>query len=472
MTDATARTRLSSGSNDLIWGVSLPLLLLGGVAAACLAGPLHARMVELQLALAAAGLAWFASLARALSGRAPRLRTVLIVAVLLRAIGLAGDGQLSDDQYRYAYEGALVLEGVSPYAAAPDSDERRVFRERWPELTARINHPDVSAAYPPLMQLSAAAAVAAAGGPEPPERALFALRALYAGVDLLALVPLALLARSRGRSPHAAWIAWGWSPIVVLAFAGTGHFDALAIALTLGALAAFVGTGSPWWGRGLLAGAVLVKYLPILVLAARSTTDAWWRRALAVAALVAAGSAAPLLLEGGGRGLWSGLGEYGLRWESTSVAYRIVEPLFEPGGALGAGGAVPIGGDFDGGARDPRRLGRALVAGLLGVTLLLAWIRRLPAVEVAALAFSAFVLLSPTLHPWYLTWPAALVGLVPRTWVAALVAAAPLLYWPLEGWHARGEWLEPSWLWPAVLAPCMLFALAERWLPRAWRPIR
>ncbi|WP_145068932.1 hypothetical protein [Engelhardtia mirabilis] len=433
-------------------------------------------MAALQSGLMAAGAAWIVALALALRGRSLSLPLILSGAVALRLIALTGDAQLSDDQYRYVFEGALVAQGVSPYAAAPADPACAPYRESWPELAAGIGHPEVSAAYPPLMQLSAAAVVVAAGGPEPPERALWALRLFYACVDLAALAPLAVLARRRGRPVAAAWVAWGWCPQVVLAFAGTGHFDALGIVLLVGALALFdrerVNARLEAAGRLLLAAAVLVKYLPIVALVS------WTKRRIAVgrwtvvAGLVALGSAAPLLLEGGSQGLTAGLREYGLRWESTNVAYRLVEPLFEPEGPLGRGGLLPLGGDYDGAPRDPRRLGRMAV-GLAFAGLALDGLRRrLGPTDATARLLFAFALLTPTLHPWYLTWIAVTLGLAPRTAAALLVAVAPLLYWPLEGWHRAGEWSEPGWLWPAVLLPCMLFALVEPRLPSWLRPIR
>ena len=70
-------------------------------------------------------------------------------------------------------------------------------------------------------------------------------------------------------------------------------------------------------------------------------------------------------------------------------------------------------------------------------------------------------MLTPTLHPWYLTWVIPFLALYrSRAWVF-LAAVAPLLYWPLTEWHATGEWIEPVWLWPALALPFFLLLALE-----------
>ena len=70
-----------------------------------------------------------------------------------------------------------------------------------------------------------------------PEQSHDSLRGFFALTDLLVLLPLALLARRSGASRVApALVAWGWSPLVVLEFAGAGHFDSLGILALLAAL--------------------------------------------------------------------------------------------------------------------------------------------------------------------------------------------------------------------------------------------
>src|SRR6185295_7255476 len=69
------------------------------------------------------------------------------------------------------------------------------------------------------------------------------------------------------------------------------------------------------------------------------------------------------------------------------------------------------------------------------------------------LLLAGFLVLTPTLHPWYLTWIVPFLALRRSPAWSALVVAAPLLYWPLERWREQGRWDEPDWLWPALALP-------------------
>jgi hypothetical protein len=256
----------------------------------------------------------------------------------------------------------------------------------------------------------------------------------------------------RGGLPPGLACVWGWSPLVALEFAGSGHFDSLGIALLLGSLA-LLPEGAlgarRLAGLALLAGAILVKYLPLCALpfAARGRRGAggWLARMLLVLSLCALGFAPLAWLAGGAHGLAAGLSEYGLRWESTSLVYRFVERPLE------------LLLERDLGPTDPRRLGRALVLLCWIGWGVLAWRRRAPTVAATGTMIGAFLVLTPTLHPWYLTWALPFAALQRSSPARAawlwLAASAPLLYAPLVRWQAEGAWEEPAWLWPAVALP-------------------
>jgi hypothetical protein len=75
---------------------------------------------------------------------------ILAVALVLRMLFLFAPPQLSDDIYRYQWDGGNLLRGVNPYAAAPSAITPP------PELKdvhAKINHPDYVTIYPPAAQL-------------------------------------------------------------------------------------------------------------------------------------------------------------------------------------------------------------------------------------------------------------------------------------------------------------------------------
>jgi hypothetical protein len=329
-----------------------------------------------------------------------------------------------------------------------------------------------------VVQLACAGVVLASGGPE---RALLPLRGFFATCDLLVLVPLfALLARFG--LPASAALAWAWSPLAALESAGSGHFDALGVLLLLVALL-WLGesAGSPVSrssvsgppgsspsdspasrarqavGIAALAAAVSTKYIPLAALpfVARRRP----LRAVLVLALCAAAFAPLSLLRGAGRGLGRGLGEYGLRWESASLVHRWVEAAIVGSTSFAA----------DGSLTDPRVLGRLFAGACWVGALLFAWRRGFGPVRATGLALAAFLVLTPTLHPWYALWILPFLALRPSLAWCALLALLPLAYWPLPEWVSSGSWIEPVWLWPALALPFFALLALELSGRRAFR---
>src|SRR5262245_28387024 len=82
------------------------------------------------------------------------IRFILGFAIIFRIILLGTNPSLSDDIYRYRWEGYLQSEGINPYRFSPDAVELRRFRnEGW----TKVNNKTASAIYPPLMQMIHAA---------------------------------------------------------------------------------------------------------------------------------------------------------------------------------------------------------------------------------------------------------------------------------------------------------------------------
>lgn len=440
------------------------LPILAGVMLLVARAPLDVTRPESWPALALASGGWLVALAL---GRGLRDSWVLLVvlasgAVALRLAFLADELELSDDIERYAWEGALVGAGEDPYALAPLAPELEGWRQRWPESFARVSHPEVPAVYPPLAQSVNAALVSLAGGPEPGQGARLALRIFYGSCDLLVCVPLALLLRQR-RRPLAGIVAWAWNPWVALEFAGSGHLDSLAILGLLGALACLpparaLGAARAGTALALLAAGAAVKLLPLALVpfALRRT-----RRPVRAALLGLAGgvlACAPFVLVSGAWPRLGGLSEYAFRWESFSLVYRALEPLFARVWA------------YDEAWSDPRRLARACVLVAWLALGLHAWRARHEPARTAALLVGGFLVLTPTLHPWYLTWIVPFLALRPSSGWSAFVALAPLLYWPVAGWRTHAVWVEPAWLWPLLGLVLLGGSARDHWRARRERP--
>lgn len=364
----------------------------------------------------------------------------------------------SDDAWRYVWEAEVILEGRSPYAGAPDSIGNRDLRERMPTVYGGLNNRDVSAAYPPITQYACAAAVAIGkglSGRTADEVGLASVRGLFGICTLLCLAPLARLRRARSKGAGSAEV-WGWAlcPLIVLELGASAHFDALGILLWLWAFVWLQPSerGRPWaeaLGIFSLGAAILVKYLPIVSVPFLLRGKGWGWRSLALAAVLGLYSLPILFLEGSAHGITRGLFAYGLRWESAGLVHPWIE------GALA---------DWEGlrdMSLDPRRVSRAVIGFVFLGVAAHAWLKRMDPWRASGRLVGAFLILSPTLYPWYITWIVPFVILEARASWVVLIALAPLIHSMVPAWQLEGRWEEPRWLWPVLAIPFLSLRILE-----------
>ncbi|WP_435824261.1 polyprenol phosphomannose-dependent alpha 1,6 mannosyltransferase MptB [Micromonospora echinofusca] len=380
----------------------------------------------------------------ALRGGAPSTRWAYLTAGLWALPLLAAPPLGSRDVYSYACQGWAYAHGVDPYATGVAEAGCP-----WVESVAPIWR-DTPAPYGPFFVLLAALAVTLGGGLV---GAVVAFRLLAVAGVLLVAVCLPGLARAAGvPARRAAWLALA-GPLVGVHLIAGAHNDAVMLGLLLpGLLVLLRRPGRP--GPLLLAGALLglavtvkataVVVLPFAALAAvlgRYTLRALLRDGGWLAGGVIGAVAASSLLSGLGLGWVGGLTRSGdsEQWTSPPTAVGFVVDY--AGGLAGREpGAVPV----------TRAAALLLLAVLVAALWWRAWsgLRRASGVGQrvarpdaarpraallgAGLALAATVVLAPVFHPWYATWPLALLAVAAArtTWFVAPCAAAAFLALP------------------------------------------
>jgi alpha-1,6-mannosyltransferase len=79
-------------------------------------------------------------------------KQMIALGLLLRAVWLPAVPQLSDDVFRYVWDGMLLNEGVSPYGTLPSEWMRTSPNVAFQELFTKLNSPDYHSIYPPVLQ--------------------------------------------------------------------------------------------------------------------------------------------------------------------------------------------------------------------------------------------------------------------------------------------------------------------------------
>ena len=151
-------------------------------------------------------------------------------AVAFRLVGVATEPSWEDDYHRYLWDGYTTTQTGNPYAEPPAAAFGR--DEVWPPAVERaldgINNPDLPTIYGPGSQLVFAAAAVIAPG------SFLWLKLLLVGLEIVGWWSL------RGVLSWRGWVLVWWCPLVVTEIAFAGHPEAVGVAATALALAAWM----------------------------------------------------------------------------------------------------------------------------------------------------------------------------------------------------------------------------------------
>lgn len=373
------------------WRPTLGLLLLG-VALAGLYGAigrqrdLDAHVPEfIGLALAAGALylvgVYWVDRYRLGTGA---LLIILASALAFRFFLIGAPPQLSDDVYRYQWEGRVERAGLNPYTVYPAKPGLERFQNlEYPIQTAR----QIPTVYPPLSEIAFSCI-----------RTISGYKRLFTALDLASISVLLLMLAALGQ-PLQRVLIYAWNPTVIVAFALSGHHDSLAI-LTLLLANYFIIARRPLAGMGFLTLSVLSKFFPAIVLpyiiqfnttSFRERRDrppdtglpATGRTSLGAVLVVLAGVmvAGYLPFLGAGRRVLGGLGSYATLWEANDSLFRLI---------ILAGNS----------RAQARLVGAVLMLSLVAYALK----HRLDPLRCSLFLIAGVLLLSPDAFPWYFTW--------------------------------------------------------------------
>jgi hypothetical protein len=381
------------------------------------AGIVEARW-DILLVLGVWGVAWALGVASALRVAARvAVPALLVAAAVVRLAALAGSPAISDDLYRYSWDGRVQAAGTNPYRYPPESPALAPLREPWlwpdaagcdrlgrPPGCTRMNRPHVRTIYPPLAQAWFAGVYRAAGIDA--RHKAWQVAGLATDLAVVALLPLVLGAWGRDRR----WTAlYALSPFPVVEVVNNGHVDGLAVLAVVLALL-LAARRRPGWAGALIGAAVLVKLYPAVLLAGLAGCAI--RRS---SALVRAGAAALAVVA------------IAYLPHAVTVGTRVLgylpgylqEERYDEGGRYLLVGLLGL----------PAGLTAAVAAA--GVLAVVAWVlvRRPPAPRAFAAILGAALLAATPVQPWYavLLLAVATVAVEPR-WVLVVAAGYPYFF--------------------------------------------
>jgi alpha-1,6-mannosyltransferase len=345
------------------------------------------------------------------------VRFFLVVSVLLRLLLVFAFPGLSDDIYRFVWDGRLLLAGVNPFDQLPSAymagTERIAGLDE--ALYRELNSPDYFTIYPPVCQAIFAGACWLF--PQSLVGAAMAMKVVFLFFEIGSLYLLVKLLRHYGL-PEKNALLYALNPLIILELVGNLHFEAAMVFFLLLAMYCLEvpvrrGLGDPvtggaknarWrWSAVAMAISIASKLLPLLFLPFL-ILRLGWRKSMVYFAII--GVVLFLLFFPLFNGVFlsnfgNSLNLYFQKFEFNASLYYVLRWLgFQLRGYNTIQSLGPALALFSG-------------LGILGMALW-EWRSRLSDERSFMLptlllfAISWYLLFTTTVHPWYLTLPLVL----------------------------------------------------------------
>lgn len=183
---------------------------------------------------------------------------IMLFAVAPRLLLLPMKPTLSDDMFRYVWDGRVQNNGLSPYQYPPDAAEVAQFHTDDTTVWPHINRKPYVTIYPPGAQIAYAIIWRIVGD------SITGFKAVFVLAELVGAWLLARLLQALDQPPQRVLI-YLWSPLLIFEVAHAGHVDGLMLPFLV--LALWARIKEYYWLLGLALGlAVLVKLMPLLLL--------------------------------------------------------------------------------------------------------------------------------------------------------------------------------------------------------------
>lgn len=371
--------------------------------------------------------------------------------LFFRLLFLLAIPALSDDYFRFVWDGRLLLAGENPFLYLPTQfvgEKAMAIPGLTAELFVQLNSPHYYSLYPPVLQ--GVFWLAAVLSPESLTGSILVMRVIILAAETGSILLLLRLLR-RMALPDRYVHIYALNPLVILELTGNLHMEALLIFFLLLFLYQL------HYQRYLVAAvpfalAIASKLLPLMFL-----PFVWRKLGLkrflgfgAVVAVVVLLLFWPLLSVEVLRNIWQSLDLYFQRFEFNASVYYLLRWL---GFQLTGYNQIAV-------------IGPLLSLATLFVILSMAAVKRLGSVRrlagYMAAALTVYLLLATTVHPWYITTLVALTTLSQFRYAIVWSCLAIFSYYA----YRTSAYTENLWLVALEYTLVGIWLVAELYLYR------
>ena len=314
------------------------------------------------------------------------IQIAAFLGVLFRGISWLAFPELSDDIYRFIWDGSVTLEGISPYALIPTDFLADHVEEPFEQLYPLLNSTGYYSVYPTIIQLVSAFGALAAN--DPYQAALIIKLPLFlAEIGTIWMLPKVLL--NFKLSPKYS-VLYFLNPLIIIDALGNAHFELLVVFFLVAAFRLI--QDRKLFESGIMFGlAISTKLIPILLIPffLKVMKTVSLRKFLLGSMGTTLILGIPLLYKGYYLNLFESIQLYYQTFEFNASFYFLFSRTLE-----WIIGYNPIG-----------FLGPALgVLTLIGLAIILIRQERLMhgALHSSMVFLTMYMLLATTVHPWYI----------------------------------------------------------------------
>ncbi len=311
----------------------------------------------------------------------------LILAIFCRLLGFFQEPQLSDDYFRFIWDGMIMHEGVNPIAYTPS------YLLYHPEIVhtdaklySLLNSPDYYAVYPPVAQIIFYISYAI-NHLDITGHIIF-YKSILLLVDLAVIFLLVKLLKQNNLSGGKALI-YALNPLIIIEYTGNLHMEGLMIA---GLLAAVLFSGKrSFMNSSLFMTFSICSKMISLILMPFMPREMYWKKIIKWSICTLLMTVIIFWLSFGSHSGWiESVGLWFQSFEFNASIYYIIRELHE---VLTGYENIQITGPL-----------MAVASGLL---ITLAWLfylrkKNMHWSTAMVIAMTIYFLLTTTLHPWYL----------------------------------------------------------------------
>ena len=316
---------------------------------------------------------------------------LLLLSILLRLLWLPALPQLSDDFYRFIWDGRLLANGTNPFAFTPQQLYQQGLLHNLglnTEIFDKLNSPRYFTIYPPINQ--AIFYIAAKLSPNSIIGSVIIMRIFIILAEIGNVFLLSRMVKIKKLPPQSV-ILYAFNPLVIIELTGNLHFEAIMIFFLLLAVYSWQRKNA-FTGGVMMAFSIATKLLPLMLL------PLWlgrlsWRKLLLFyfAAAISLFLLFSFLLDYAFlQGIQSSLSLYFQKFEFNASLYYIIREI----------------GYWCKGYNIIQTAGRYLALFVVIFIAFMSWWqhrRNLSIWHAIIWVWLGYLLLATTVHPWYVT---------------------------------------------------------------------